>query len=304
MPRATAKRGTRRIPVAVRSLLGRSLPRERAAEFIREGELCPARCSVIWNVGGLAVAQPIGEVAIPRSLDLLPVRRVGTYKGAPNAIAMFPVMRDGYALMLTVESLLELHHLTRLSFDPGITAMYAQPCAMVWKHEEGHLHHVPDLAAVRDGQLELFDVKREDQMSDPWVRIVLELTAETCRSVGVPFTVLGDVSRQMAHNLLLVSRYRWPNPFLAAECAAVLRAQPETVGGGCRVVESLRSGGNAVVDASDFSVSSIRVGQQVVKHLIAVGECRIHLDRPIGLASELTWIADDGARGRSRYDGA
>lgn len=292
MPKATARKGTRRIPKQVRKLLGTPLTRESATELIASGELSSTKCSVVWNVNGRPLVQPVGDVAVPPGVGVQPVRRIGTYQQATHLIAMYPVIRDGYSLMLTVESRLELAWLQQLDFDARVSAIYAQPFAMVWRHEKGSLIRIPDLAAVVDGRLAVFEVKPGHRMSDEWTRLSLDFAAHTLRRAGISFKVCGDISAQRRHNLLLLSRYRWPNPFIAAEVDAVKTARPRnvaeavTIVGWFNVAAAQHDGGDT---RPVFDLDDIRVGAQVAKHLIATGACWANLDEPLNLGTGLEW---------------
>jgi hypothetical protein len=279
------------MPASVRALVGPSLMRERVSELVDAGQLGSRQCSVVWNLADRAVVEPVTQMRLPGGLDLLPIRRVGTYRGAPNAIAMFPVIRDGYALMLTVESRLELSWLQLLACDPRVSALYAQPCLLLWRHEEGAIWRVPDLAAVVDGHLTFFDVKHPERLDDPWTALTFTMTEQALASAGVGFEVLSDMPAQRAHNLQLMSRYRQPNPWLAHEEATVVQKQPRTVGGLIKLIEAARSG-EPLPRAwpAVFEVDAVRRGLAVAMHLLATGQCRTDLDRPINVASVLSWV--------------
>jgi hypothetical protein len=291
MPKATARKGTRRIPRRVRELLGTSLTRELAAQLMRSGELSTAKCSVVWNVDDRPSVQPVADLAVPPGDGVLPVRRIGTYQQATHLIAMYPVLRDGYSLMLTVESRLELAWLQQLDFDARVSAIYAQPFAMVWQHEAGTLIRILDLAAVVDGRLSVFEVKPAHRLSDEWTRLSLDFTARTLQTAGVPFQVCGDLSAQRRHNLSLLARYRWPNPFVGLEVEEVRAAQPRNVAEAIKIVG--RSSSSTSFEGSftgpSFSLSDVRVGVEVVKHLIASGACWVNLDEPLSLGTPLDW---------------
>lgn len=291
MPKATARKGTRRIPRRVRELLGTPLTRELAIELMRSGELSSAKCSVVWNVDGRPLVQPVGDLSVPPGEGVLPVRRIGTYQQATHLIAMYPVLRDGYALMLTLESRLELAWTQQLDFDARVSAIYAQPFAMVWKHEAGTLVRIPDLAAVVEGRLAVFEVKPEHRLSDEWIRLSLDFTGHALRRAGVPFQICGDMTPQCRHNLLLLSRHRWPNPFVAAEVEAVKLARPRNVAEAVNIIgrTTSRASSRGSVTRLSLDLSDIRVGAEVVKHLIASGACWMNLDEPLNLGTPLEW---------------
>lgn len=291
MPKATARKGTRRIPRRVRELLGTPLTREVAAELMRSGGLSTAKCSVVWNVDDRPMVQPVADLSVPPGLGVLPVRRIGTYQQATHLIAMYPVLRDGYSLMLTVESRLELAWLQQLDFDARVSAIYAQPFAMVWQHEAGTLIRIPDFAAVVDGRLSVFEVKPGHRLSDEWTRLSLDFTARTLQTADVPFRVCGDLSAQRRHNLSLLARYRWPNPFIATEVEAVRSSQPRSVAAAIKIVErcSSTTSSQSSFTRPSFALGDIRVGAECVKHLVASGVCWVNLDEPLSMGTPLEW---------------
>jgi len=126
-PRSTAKRGTRRTPPALRRYVLNGLGRADAAAALSAGVVSAERAKVVWNVGGRAVVQPLAKWAIPPGEDLLPARRIGTYRDAPNRIGMYPIIREGRALHLCAESRLEMGWFRALDIDPTVTWMHAQP---------------------------------------------------------------------------------------------------------------------------------------------------------------------------------
>ncbi|GAA3682132.1 hypothetical protein GCM10022237_46140 [Nocardioides ginsengisoli] len=266
-------------------------------ELAENDELGAGNCSVVWNVADKAVVQPVTDIELPTSLDLLPIRRVGTYCDAPNTIAMFPAVRDGYVLMLTVESRLELAWLQHLACDPRVSGLYTQPCLLLWTHEEGKAWRVPDLAAVIDGRLVFFDVKHSVRLEEPWTQMAFKLTARSLADAGVPYEVLSEMSAQRAHNLQLLSRYRWWNPALAEATAAVRDARPHTAAGLIRIIADLQSSGKKLRDESAvLEPDALGVGQAVLFHLLATGQCSADLDAPLRVVTGLTWPeqADSG----------
>lgn len=287
MPKATARKGTRRMPPRVRELLGKPLTRELAHELIATGQLDPARCTVVWNVNDCPVAQPARDLAVPAGLGVLPIRRIGTHQDATNLIAMYPVLRDGWVLMISMESRLELGHTAQLSFDPDVSTIYAQPFAMVWRHPLGNLVRVPDLAAVIGGRLCVFEVKPEHRLRDEYTRLSLDFMAHTLRLAGTPFELLGALTAQRRHNLLLLARYRWPNPFLVAEVEAVRDARPASWADAVKTIERLSD--VVLIGRHAYDLQTLRVASEVVRHLLATGACHTDLDAPLGLTSVLDW---------------
>ena len=126
MPRATARRGTRRMAPAISAVVGRQLARTRAMDLIASGGLDPGGCRVVWNVSGRAVIHPVAQVQVPPMESLHPVRRIGTFKGAESRISMLPVARGGKVTMIEMDSNLEAHHGTELSMDRRVSEIFCQ----------------------------------------------------------------------------------------------------------------------------------------------------------------------------------
>ena len=286
IPKATARRGTKRMAPEVRAVVGPTLTRARAAELMAAGKLDPGRCSVVWNLRGRPVSHPITQVQIPSLDSLLPVRRIGTHKRAESRIAMFPVLRGGGVTMLELESQLELHHAIELSLDPRVETLVAQPFLMVWRHEEGAMVHVPDLAARIGGQFTVFAVKPDDRLEGERTRRLFDFVAETLRCGRIDFRVLGSMSPQRKVNLVRIARYRWLDGRLQRLLEAIAPHAPRTVGGLSRLVNAHLGLGAGCADAPG---PHEMVGVDVALYAIAHGRVRVDLDAPLQMATSLTW---------------
>lgn len=308
-PAATARRGARRYPRRVLELLERRLPKAQALRLVLAGEMEDSRVRVVWKVGASAVIQRIESLAIPaRSHLVVPVRLVGTYEGAPSRIAMLPIVREGRAFMITVDSGLELAWAQMLDMHPDVSTLYAQPFMLIWDHEEGSFFHVPDLAAVIDGRLVVFEVKPSSRMAEPWIEARTALAQRSFARWGAEYHLLSDVTRQRAVNLCIIARHRRFNPFLASEVRVGLTSSARTVGGFfeeiCRFRDhqaattpdhALAASQADVGLACDFcwesdqqQFTSIRIAVEVVKHLLATGHVYTNLDQPLRPSSVLS----------------
>lgn len=308
-PAATARRGTRRIPPAIRGLVGRQLSRDRAIALISEGQLDERPVRVVWKVGDAAVVQTVSDLAIPPGEGLVqPVRRIGTYDGARSRIAMFPVLREGRAFMLTLDSSLELAWAQALDMHPDVSALYAQPFMLIWDHDEGSVVHVPDLAATVDGRLCIFEVKPSFRLADRWVRARTMLAQKSLARSEATYLLLGDVSRQRALNLRQLAAHRRVNPFLQADLHVALASKARTVGGVVDAVCAARRRGNGPIrtegggsaatcltqhahDSDELDadhVTSMRIALEVVMHMLASGHVFTDLDQPLRLSSVLS----------------
>lgn len=302
------------MPRDLRQLLGRPLGREPALALMDAGGLGPSECSVVWCVKGRGVVQPVTQMAVP-TREVAPVRRVGSFLGAGSRIAMYPVEVDGYCMMLTVESKLELRHAQQLVMRPGLSNLRGQPCVLVWRRGGHSLWHIPDFAAVVDGHLVVFDVKPARRLTDRFTRAVLRLTAESLRVGRVGYEVLSDMSAQRAINLAKVDRCRRLDPDLAGLRGLVADRRPATIGGAFLIIGAVldtdtdtgtstgtvqspvgSSSGEAsglaperMVPGLGVSLEAMRAADEVVKNLLAHGMCATDLDQPLTLASRLSW---------------
>lgn len=112
---------------------------------------------------------------------------------------------------LRFESLLERQFLLSADFDPTVTAISAQPLALLWPantaSEDGRSlrSHVPDFFCRHsDGDGRLIDVRRPGRTNDPH----FGLTSQLCAEVGWEYTVFSGLDETTAANLSWLSGYR------------------------------------------------------------------------------------------------
>lgn len=113
--------------------------------------------------------------------------------------------------LLCFESLLERQFLLSADFDPTVTAISAQPLAILWPantaSENGRSlrSHVPDFFCRHaDGNGRLIDVRRPGHTDDPH----FQLAAQLCAEVGWEYTVFSGLDETTAANLTWLSGYR------------------------------------------------------------------------------------------------
>ena len=276
--------------------------------LVHSGQLEQVRARVVWKVGESVVVQPVQDLVIPSPRYLVePVRRIGTHEGAHSRIAMLPVIREGRALMLTLDSGLELAWAQALDMHPDVSTLYAQPFMLIWDHDEGSMVHVPDLAAVVDGQLAVFEVKPAFRLEDPWIEARTGLAQRTLARCGAGYHLLGDVMRQRSMNLRQLSGYRRLNPFLAAEIRVGLDSEARSIGGvveaiclarGLVASSSATAGEANVMSEVDLAadgddqmfrqIASMRIALEVTMHMLAAGHVHTDLDQPLRLSSVLS----------------
>lgn len=263
-------------------------------DLIASGDLDPGACRVVWNVNDRAVIHPVGQVQIPSTDYLRPVRRIGTFKGAESRISMFPVARGGKVTMLELDSNLELHHGTELSMDRRVSEIFAQPFLMLWRHSEGSVVHIPDLAAIVDGRLKVYDVKPDERADDSRARRVFEFVDETLRCGHVEFKVLGSVSKQRQINVERLARYRHEVPDLDTLLDAVRPQRPRTIGGFYYLV--CQHLGLSRSFAMPQPGSRALIGLDAALYALAHGAVTADLDLPLQLPTALTWTAEETSR--------
>lgn len=300
-PGSTAKKGVRRLPVELGPLLGRRMQRARALELVSSSNVRPDGATVVWKVAGRTVIEDIGRASLP-PIDLLdPVRRLGSYPGAPNQIAMLPVVRGGRAFMLTLDSGLEFAWAAALDMHPDVDDVFAQPLLVVWSHDEGSIVHVPDLAVTTDDGLLVLEVKPDYRLEDPWIKARSHLMQETMQLAGFDYQVLGGVAKQKALALRELVTYRCPNPYLAVETDAAATSTADTVWGRMAAVIGVRARGGGWWPHYEHSEAhplrdddagetrlSFAVAMEVVKHLVASGRVYAELDDGLQLWTQLS----------------
>lgn len=112
---------------------------------------------------------------------------------------------------LRFESLLERQFLLTADFDQSVTAISAQPLALLWPAKtlsaEGKnlRSHVPDFFCRHtDGDGRLVDVRRSGHTDDPH----FDLTAQLCAEIGWRYTIFSGLAEPTAANLTWLAGYR------------------------------------------------------------------------------------------------
>ncbi|NPC98737.1 hypothetical protein [Nocardioides sp. zg-DK7169] len=276
---------------AIRAAVGSLMPRVDAEALIASGDLDPGRCQIVWNVRDRAVIHPVSQMQVPSLEAVKSVRRIGTYKGAQSRIAMYPVIREGKATMLELESQLERFHALKLSLDPRVSDLLAQPFLMLWRHPRGSVLHVPDLAARRGQEWTVYAVKPDERSSEERVRLMFDFAAEALRCARVGFEVRGSLSKQQRVNLDRLARYRVYDAGLEALVEVAALRRPRTMGGFYGVIRG-HLGFGQTLDLPSVGCPSL-VGLDAALYALAHGHVGTpDLDQPIRLATPLLWAAD------------
>ena len=216
-PRSSARGGTRRIHPSLRAELAPSLNRDEALELLAdEGTIQDLVSSavVLWQLRNTVAVQALKDMAVPDGLTLRPARRLGTYKDAPNRIALYAYEREGHPLLLATESLLELAWLRQLDFHPGTRWIHTQPFVLCWPVGDRCIWRVPDIMARVDSHEWLVaDVKPDERLAkSEYTQCMFELTATTMALIGVHYRHLGSMEATELRNLRSLARYRHTNP--------------------------------------------------------------------------------------------
>lgn len=272
-PRSSARGGAKRFPPGVTRLLHPAVDRNTAAKVLGSASAEDLALSgeVVLFRNGRVDRTPVtlGPAALWRWRDLWAIRRIGTYRDAPNRIGMYVVEQDGHRRMLESESLLEKAHLCDLQFNGGVTWMITQPFALRWPVEDRCMWRVPDILAYDESGPFVADVKPEHARTE-LTDLMFDLTRRTLARVGVGYQVLGDMSRQRQLNLRALASQRW----LAEDLGPALR----------QARSARRSSMGGVVDSAGSGPS----GRAVGLHLLT-RELGVDLDHRITAGSPVEW---------------
>jgi hypothetical protein len=278
-PATSARAGTRRTTPGVRSHIPSSVTREEAIELLSDDstvERLSRRARFVFQEERQAKSMPVAELGVLDLFALRPVRRIGTYKGAPNRIAFHP-HRWGEALVyLAAESRLELAHLRLRDFDSATLAMLTQPMVIVWPVGDRAIHHVPDLIVSRKGGYDLVNVKPDDpRFRTPMTLRIHELTTRTVSRLGWDTDLAGSLSDQALSNLRAISQWRWHDPRYDRPLTRIRQVRPASLG--------------SIVDIA----GDVGFGTELALHLLA-HDVDTDLDHPLMAGTGVTWREPTG----------
>jgi len=124
---------------------------------------------------------PIDPLVISRT----PIRRVITRRSR-RMNGRFASKKMGRGLVW--ESSNEFAFLTLAELDLDVTEIYAQPIQLTLDTPSGQRRHIPDFAIIRNGLLELHEVKPDEDANDPGI---LELARSATQFVAAHGAVYG-----------------------------------------------------------------------------------------------------------------
>jgi len=249
-PKSSARAGARRMTPEMRLRIPPSIERELALDVFREeGDLShlAEQCEVFFQTDRGVRSCPIFDFSVPPGHSLRQARRIGTYRDAPNRIAMYATVRDGFALHMAAESLLELGWFRELDFRTTTQWMQSQPFVLMWPlrslalkayqvpldtARDACLWQIPDLLVLTDDGWTVYGVKPTDPEEwHPYVRFIFRLSRMTLALAGVRFEVAGGMTLQRLKNLRAIANLRWHTGVLRANIEAARRTAAGTLGG-------------------------------------------------------------------------
>ncbi len=101
----------------------------------------------------------------------VPLRRV-VRRGGVRANVKF-CSRKMRNRMIPTESSNEHAFLVRAELDPSVTHIYAQAVVVTWRDDSGPRRHFPDFVVVRDGRVEVHEVKPDSETESEDVKSAL-----------------------------------------------------------------------------------------------------------------------------------
>ena len=277
-PRATARARVRRMTPEMRAAIPTAITKAEAMAIVTDAraveEVAPT-AKVLTLTARTVVEQRVQQARLGDLSDLRPVRRIGTYKGAPNRISGHPhVRRDGGPpVLLLTESSLELAWLRIREFTPSTRAMLTQPFALVWPVGDRCMWRVPDVVVQDDDGVHVVDVKPDDPtVRDEYTMAMLELTRLTVAHAGWKASIAGSLNVYHHANLREIASERTAHGL--SDVVGCLRAEKPTCVG-------------AALDLAGDDDDGMRAVLHLLTREVSVDD----LGRPILMGTRLNWEA-------------
>ena len=275
-PKSSARVGDRRMTTEMSAKIPRLFQEDAVLEQLREPVLRTAaaqRARFHFQTVNGVTSSSAPDFDVPSGEVLQCVRRIGSYQGAEHRGGLFACLRDGTALALPYESILERSWLMTFDHRREVVWQQTQPFVITWHVDDRGLYRVPDvLLRTRQGWV-VVDVKPQSRLAEsPYTQAVYALTRDTLARAGVAYAVVGDVSHTRKRQLEAISRWRVVGPRLAACADQILRERPGTLGG--------------IFDA----VGDPNAGHVVALHLMSLGVLVVDLDAPLTIATATAWV--------------
>lgn len=171
---------------------------------------------------GLDTVADLADAATMRFDDVLPYRRLVSYKGQRNFVGSWWFETTG--AYVSYESWVERDHVMLMDRAREVVQVLSQPfCVEV--EVEGKAHkHVPDFFVRRaDGHCRVVDV-RPDARVAPADEALFTATREACSLVGWDYARVGEVEPLVRANVGWLAAYRHPRCGLLGTAWATLRS--------------------------------------------------------------------------------
>ncbi|HCT80709.1 MAG TPA: hypothetical protein DGT23_29905 [Micromonosporaceae bacterium] len=181
------------------------------------------------------------------------------------------------------ESRLELARILLADFDPGVTAIAAQPFLLSGLDGGRVRNHVPDLLLRHSsGLVTVVDVKPVRRLADAEVRAVFEWTERLVATRGWAFEVWSGADRVLLENVRFLAGYRRP--------ATIQTSLLDTA------YEAARTAGTvSALESCLHGYAVAAVARPVILHLLWLGLLRADLSAPLSGCSPV-WAAEGATR--------
>jgi hypothetical protein len=226
---------------------------------------------VMYRAGdGAAVETTLDRVAAEDVVAGLPVREFRWYKDRRHYSGWY--WSSTGQRLVAYESRLELARIMLADFEPGVTAIAAQPFRLTGTDGPRIRRHVPDLLlASADGGMTVVDVKAPGKRDQPDVRAVMEWTRRVAALRGWDFEEWYGAPPRLLGNVSFLAGYRRPGVIDGQLIPAVLSAVGER--------SSIADVEHSVPDAHPALI------RPVVLHLLWSGVLVTDLGHPVTSAS-------------------
>jgi len=165
----------------------------------------------------------LDRVAVDDVVAGLPVREFRWYKGRRHYSGWY--WSSTMAGLVAYESRLELARIMLADFDPGVTAIAAQPFQLTGPDGSRVRRHVPDLLLVTGGGgVTVVDVKAASRLEDPLVRAQFSWAREVAACRGWGFEAWLGADRGLLDNVRFLAGYRRASVICADLVPLVLEA--------------------------------------------------------------------------------
>lgn len=274
--KSSARVGVRRMTVQMRKVLPQPMKQQdlidHLAEPVRRAAAVRGAAFHFQTSDGVASCYA-PAFAVPNSLHLKCVRRIGSYRESTHRGGLFMCSRDGLALSLPFESMLELAWLMEFDRESQVLWQQTQPLVITWRAGDRGLYRVPDILLRTKSGWVVIDVKPKEALDrSPYTQAIYALTRDTLAKAGVRYAVVGNMSALRQRSLAAISRWRSVAPELAAGAKHVLELRPDTLGG----VIDAAGGGNS------GAVSALHLMSHGLEH---------DLETPITISAHVEWLA-------------